>query len=78
MKLDRATLSISTQDIGLTQKATLWIGDVAVVSFMTGSRHEDRSIEIASELVGAVLRPLIEEKAGIVGIRIVPHDYWID
>lgn len=78
MILNRATLSITSEDVGLTQKATVWVGDVAVSSFMTQTRHEDRSIEIASELIGSVLRPLIETKAAERGIRIVPHDYWID
>lgn len=52
-------LRITTRDVGLTQVATLYLGETKVVEFYTGTKHSDFSQEIAEETVARALRETI-------------------
>lgn len=52
-------LRITTRDVGLTQVATIWVGEARVIEFYTGTSHQQYSMEIAEELLAGALRDLI-------------------
>lgn len=52
-------LRVTTRDVGVTEAATIWIGEQKVIEFYTRTRHADRSIDIAEQLLAKVLRGLL-------------------
>lgn len=54
-------LRITTRDVGATQVATIWVGEVKAVEFFTGTRHADYSKEIAERVLAtAILNAVID------------------
>jgi predicted glycosyl hydrolase (DUF1957 family) len=75
-------LNITSKDVGLTQLATVWLNDEPVVTFQTHTKHEEFSIQIATELVAKALGSLITERlqanASDWVVTIRDHDWTND
>lgn len=52
---------ITTQDVGCTQAATIWLGDTPLISIRTQTGHEHRSIEAAQSILETSLRKILRE-----------------
>ena len=52
-------LRITTRDVGLTQVATIWVGETRVIEFYTGTKHADYSIDIAEGIIASAIYDLI-------------------
>lgn len=52
-------IRITTRDVGLTQVATIWVGETRAIEFYTGTRHPDYSKDIAEEILAKAICDLI-------------------
>lgn len=55
-------IRITTRDVGLTEAATIWVGERKVIEFYTQTGHVDISIDIAEQLLAKVLRELLRQE----------------
>lgn len=58
-------IRITTRDVGVTQVATVWVGEAKAVEFYTGTRHASVSLEIAEQRVADVLRMLLMDRGNV-------------
>lgn len=58
-------LRITTRDVGLTQVATVYVGNAKAIEFYTQTKHPERSIEIAEEAVAKALAMLIRSEVKV-------------
>lgn len=52
-------LRITTRDVGLTQVATIWVGETKAIEFYTQTKHEYRSLQIAEKILADIIHDLI-------------------
>jgi len=55
-------IEITSRDVGGTQAATISLGNKEIVSFMTYTGYEERSLEIAEEKIVDIFREFLEGK----------------
>lgn len=59
-----SVLRITTDEINYTRVATVWVGEVPVVRFRTGTRDSYVALETATEILADALRPALTEAVG--------------
>jgi len=55
------TIFIDTEDVGFTQKVTIRVNEVPIISYMPRTRHEHRAIQSGRTIIASALTNLIRE-----------------
>ena len=59
MYKDRAFKIIAyTQDVGATQEVTIYIGKTKLVTYLPGTKYEDRALDDAEEKIGKLFKEI--------------------
>lgn len=69
MALQILVLTVEHDDVGMTIRTTIKLGDAVLADYMPGTRWEDMAQEVANDVIAAALKPLFDQAVIVAGCR---------